>query len=77
MKFSLFKNDKSTVKDELVLLGLILICLAAGIALLVTRPSVWIMDQTFFFGLGILLVATGVMFIPGLIYRFLTNDKKA
>lgn len=77
MKFSFFKNDKTTIKDELLLLGFILICLAAGITLLITRPSVWIIDQTLTFGFGIILVLTGVMFVPGLIYRFMTNDKKA
>lgn len=66
LKFSFIKNDKSTIKDELLLLGFILICLAAGIALLITRPSVWIIDQTFSLGFGIILVLTGVMFIPGL-----------
>lgn len=77
MKFSLFKNDKSTVKDEFVLLGIIMICLASGIALFISRPSFWIIGQTFFVGAGVLLILTGVMFIPCLIYRFLNNDKKA
>jgi len=76
LKFSFIKNDKSTIKDELLLLEFILICLAAGITLLITRPSIWIIEQTFSLGFGIILIFTTVMFVPGLIYRFMTNDKK-
>lgn len=75
MKFSLLRNDKTTIKDELFLLGFILVCLAIGIALLITQPSFWIIDRTFSMGVGIIFTLTGVMFIPGLIYRLMTNDK--
>lgn len=75
MMFSLFKNDRSTIKDELLLLGFIVIFLAAGTALFITRPSFWIVGKTFSMGLGIILIFTAVMFIPCLIYRLLTNDK--
>lgn len=77
MKFSLFKNDKSTAKDELLLLGIILVFLASGITLFLTRPSFWIIDQTFSIGVGVILTLTGLLFIPGLIYRLLTNDKRS
>ena len=75
MKFSLFRNDKTTAKDELLLLGFILACLAVGIALIITQPSFWLFDRIFFAGVGVAFVITGVMFIPGLIYRLMTNDK--
>lgn len=77
MKFSLFKNDKSTAKDELLLLGIILVFLASGITLFLARPSFWIIDQTFSIGVGVILTLTGLLFIPGLIYRLLTNDKRS
>lgn len=76
MKFSLFRNDKTTNKDEFILLGIIAAFLAAGIALLVLRPSFWIIGQSFSLGLGVILTITGIMFIPGLIYRFMNNDKQ-
>lgn len=76
MKFSLFKNDKSTARDELVLLGMIAVLLAVGIPLFVLRPAFWIIKQSLSMGMGVLLTVTGLAFIPGLIYRLLTNDKK-
>lgn len=68
MKFSLFKNDKSTARDELVLALMIILCLAAGIALLALPPV--------FRVVGVILILFAVMFIPGLIYRLMTNDRK-
>lgn len=76
MKFSLFKNDKSTTKDEFLLLGFIVLLILAGTVLLITKPAFWVVDQTAVALLGLILVLTGAMFIPGLIYRFLSNDKK-
>lgn len=76
MKFKLFSNDRSTVKDELLLLGFILLCLSVGSVLLILRPSFWCLDQFVSLGLGMLLTLTGILFIPGLIYRLMTNDRK-
>ena len=75
MFFSLIKNDKSTAKDEAILFGIILAFLLAGVALLITAPSFWIVDAVMTKSYGIILIMTGVMFIPGLIYRLMTNDK--
>ena len=61
MKF-LFHNDKSTFKDELFL------------ALFILAPENWIISNSTFKGFGIIFVFTGVMFIPGLIYRLFSND---
>lgn len=75
MKFSLMENDKSTVMDELIL-GLISIgCLVLGILLIVFRPDFWVIEQNISIVTGVLIVMTGVMFVPCLIYRLLTNDK--
>lgn len=76
MKFSLIKNDKSTYWDE-VILGVMIACsLALGITLLVLKPSFWIISSVTSCQFGIILTLFGVMFIPGLIYRLKTNDKR-
>lgn len=76
MKLSLFTNDRTTVKDEIILSIMVLILLAIGITLIVTRPSFWIIEQHHTIVFGVLLTLVGVMYIPGLIYRFMTNDKR-
>lgn len=76
MKFSMVENDKSTFWDEVILGLIVVLCIAVGVVLVVTRPSIWIIDSTFTTVVGVLIAAVGVMFIPGLIYRLLTNDKK-
>lgn len=72
-----FKNDKSTIKDELFLLAFILVCFAVGLPLLIIAPSFWIIDSSITKIFGLVFVLAGVMFIPGLIYRLFTNDKHA
>lgn len=75
MKFSLFQNDKSTIKDELLLLAFIVVCLAIGIPLFAVAPSFWIVDSMITKGFGLVLIITGAMFTPGFIYRLMNNDK--
>lgn len=75
MKFSIFKNDKSTVKDEIILLLIVLAFMAIGIIFIITTPSFWLIDKNDTLVFGVLMLITGVMFIPSLIYRFTTNDK--
>ena len=74
MKFSLIKNDKSTYWDEVVLILIIFAFIGSGIALIIVKPDFWFIDgnDTTFF--GVLLVLTGAMFFPGLIYRLCHND---
>ena len=76
MKLSLFTNDKSTMKDEIILSIITLIFIGIGVALIITRPSFWVIKQNHSVVCGVLFAVTGIMYIPGLIYRFLTNDKK-
>lgn len=76
MKFSMVENDKSTFWDEVILGLIVVLCIAVGVVLVITRPSIWIIDSTFTTVVGVLIAAVGVMFIPALIYRLLTNDKK-
>ena len=76
MKVSLVENDKSTVWDE-VILGLIVAgCFAVGILLIVFRPEVWIISSASSMVFGSLITLLGVMYLPCLIYRLCTNDKK-
>ena len=76
MKFSIIKNDRSTIWDE-VMLGLIAFgCLAVGILLIVFKPSVWIIESNIFVVAGAIIAILGIMFIPCLIYRIFTNNDK-
>lgn len=76
MKSSLFRNDKTTFKDELVLALIVSVSLAVGILLVVTAPSFWIIQSSTTKVFGVLWIMVGVMFFPGLIYRLFTNDPK-
>jgi len=76
MKLSLFRNDKTTFKDELVLALIVSVSLTVGILLVVTAPSVWIIQSSTTKVFGVLWIMVGVMFFPGLIYRLFTNDPK-
>lgn len=73
MKFSLFRNDKTTFKDELVLELIVSVSLAIGTLLVVTAPSVWIIQSSTTKVFGVLWIMVGVMFLPSLIYRLFTN----
>ena len=76
MKLSLFRNDKTTFKDELVLALIVSVSLTVGTLLVVTAPSVWIIQSSTTKVFGVLWIMVGVMFFPGLIYRLFTNDPK-
>ena len=76
MRFSLFKNDKSAYKDELILFLIVAISFGIGISLAVTAPSFWIIESSTTKVFGVLWIMIGIMFLPGLIYRLFTNDPK-
>ncbi len=75
MSFSLFKNDKTTAWDEVILAIIIVVSIAVGILLVVLKPGFWIIGDNGSCMLGVLFILFGVMFIPGLIYRLMDNDK--
>lgn len=75
MFFSLIKNDRSTAKDEVVLFGLILAFCLAGIVLFMAAPSFWVVDAVLTKSFGLILIITALMFVPGLVYRLVTNHK--
>ena len=74
MSFSLIKNDKSTVLDEIILALISIGCLAVGILLIVLRPEFWIIEQHITGVTGVMITIVGVMFLPCLIYRLFTNE---
>lgn len=76
MKNFLFHNDKSTYKDELLLLLFIAACIGLGLIMFNFAPANWILPSSSIKAFGVLLIAVGVIFIPGFIYRLFTNDKK-
>ena len=75
MKFSLFKNDKTTAKDELLLLLFIIACLLIGVPLFALAPEFWIVTSSMTKIFGLVWILAAVMFVPGLIYRLMTNTK--
>lgn len=76
MKLSPFENDKTTYVDEIIFSIITLIILAAGIALVALKPSVWVFEESFFVGIGVILILLTIIYIPCIVYRFATNDRK-
>lgn len=70
------KNDKSTVKNEIALLLIIIGCVLAGVLLIVFRPEFWVVSKVHTAVLGVLLILAGAMLVPGLLYRLFTNTEK-
>ena len=75
MKFSLFHNDKSTAKYDLLLFLFIACWLVCGILLVVYNTSFFIIDEAESTVFGVLCILIAAMFTPGLVYRLFTNDK--
>ena len=75
MKFDLLVNDKTTIKDELILLTIIILFLVTGAILCVLQPKIWIIEPWHTFLFGMLLIFSGIVLIPGLVYRLLSNDR--
>lgn len=76
MKYDLIKNDKSTAKDEVFFSVITLIVLGAGLLLFIIRPALWIIDSSVTMSFGLILIILAIMYIPCIIYRFMTNDHK-
>lgn len=75
MKLSIFSNDKTTAKDEIILTLFVLVAVAIGILLVVFRPSFWIIDSNEFVVTGVMLIMIGVILSPSIAYRFMTNTE--
>lgn len=74
MKVSLFENDKSTIKDELILGLITLLSAALGIFLLVVKPSIGPISGEFMAKLGIPLVVLAIMYASCLLYRIIWGN---
>lgn len=77
MKDFLFHNDKSTVKDELLLLLFILICIGVGLLFYIFAPNDWVISNSTIKIFGIVWILAGAMFIPGFVYRLFSNNTNA
>lgn len=74
MKLSLFKNDKSTYWDEVILLCIVVAFIIVGAVLVYFRPGIWIIKESNSVVFGILMIIAGAGCIPGLIYRLFHNE---
>ena len=71
MKFSLFKDDKTTHADEIILLVMSLMSLTIGVLLIIFKPSFWVIPGNLSAGFGIAAIIFAAMFIPCAIYRLI------
>lgn len=76
MKDFFTKNDKTTYKDELILILLTVIVTIIGVLLIVFKPSFWIVSESVSVCVGVFALLIAVMYIPSIIYRLFNNDKK-
>lgn len=75
MKHSIFSNDKTTAKDEIIITIFAIICLIIGVMLCITKPSFWIFSSSITTVSGVMLLVIAIMFIPIIIYRLSENYK--
>ena len=75
MKYSLIKNDKSTSKDEL-LFAILTVAIAAVGVILYVCSDYFAGFSSIIKNLAVILVILSVMYVPCIIYRLFTNDKK-
>lgn len=66
----IFNNDKTTAKDEVVLMIFVAICFLIGVAGIIWQYNT---STTVF---GVLCIVTGVMFIPSIVWRLHENYKE-
>lgn len=76
MKVSLFKNDKTTYKDEVIISIIVALSVLAGLALVLIKPSIGFLTERYTVVFGALLLLFAVMLVPCIFYRLSTNDKK-
>lgn len=65
----ILSNDKTTAKDEVVLMIFVAICILIGVVAVIWQFNV---STTVF---GVLCIVTGVMFIPSIVWRLHENYK--
>lgn len=65
----IFSNDKTTAKDEVVLMIFVAICILIGVVGVVWQYN---KPTTVF---AVLCIVTGIMFIPSIVWRLHENYK--
>lgn len=76
MGVKLFSNDKSTCKDEIILTIFVVLMTTSAILLIVFQPEIWFITRAMSLLAGVLLLLINLVYIPALIYRYITNYKK-
>lgn len=76
MKLNPIKNDKSTMVDEIIFLIITILVMVVGVLLTIYKPSIMGLNKHIAMNFGIIMVLLGVMYLPCIIYRFCTNDRK-
>ena len=76
MKKFFIKNDKTTYKDELILILFVAVAVIIGILLIVLKPRFWIVTESVSLFTGVFMLFIAAMYIPCIIYRLFQNDKK-
>lgn len=66
----IFNNDRTTAKDEVVLMIFVAICFLIGVVAVIWQFNV---STTVF---GVLCIVTGIIFIPSIIWRLHENYKE-
>lgn len=75
MSVSFFRNDKGTIKDEIILSIILAIVLAIGIALIAYGDSLWVFGRPTVVTSGVMCIVFVVMMLPSVIYRFIEDTK--
>lgn len=73
MGVSFFKNDKNTVKDEIILSIILAITLALGIGCIAYGDEIWILSKKTVIMIGVMLITFTVMLAPSVAYRFISD----
>ena len=76
MKKFFIKNDKTTYKDELILILFVAVAVIISVLLIVYKPSFWIITEGISLFTGVFVLFIAAMYIPCIIYRLFQNDKK-
>lgn len=74
MKLSVFKNDKSTLSDELILTLIVIVLVIAGLFLYL-YSSFFGVVSAYVKNFSLVLIILAIMYIPCIIYRLFSNEK--
>ena len=74
MKHSIFSKNKTTRQEQIFLLLMIVTSLVIGVLLVVCTPNIKLIAHNQLVVLGVILIITGVMFIPSLAWMLFNKD---